>query len=83
MELTFTDMTLATDIDTDIERVACAFIANVAANFDLINALLFGDRNQVPGLELTHTTKISPVGCADRKETHQSRDSLKTGKQTK
>jgi len=25
----------------------------------------------------------SPVGCADRKEAHQSRDSLKTGKQTK
>lgn len=26
---------------------------------------------------------VSPVGCADRKEAHQSRDSLKAGKQAK
>lgn len=39
----YRDMTITTDIDTDIERVACAFIAKVAANFDLVNATLFGD----------------------------------------
>lgn len=36
-------MTITTDIDPDIERVARAFIAKVAASFGLVSVILFGD----------------------------------------
>jgi hypothetical protein len=67
-----------------LKPVAEGCFSAIAASFNnRINANSKKRRSLVALLFVAGDATVSPVGCADHKEAHQSRDSLKTGKQAK